>query len=85
LIFAPPYNRVSTRIDFPVNVNWGVAVDPKTGIFAVALQSGNKGYVEFFRHGSQAPCAMVSDPSGSYWPRDLYLTPKVGYLRSMWR
>jgi hypothetical protein len=65
LIFAPPYDRVSTRITFSVNVNWGVAVDPKTGVFAVALQSGNKGYVEFFRHGSQVPCATVSEPEGS--------------------
>jgi hypothetical protein len=62
LIFAPPYNRVSTRITFEVNVNWGVAVDPKTGIFAEALQNG---YVEFFRHGSQVPCATVSEPEGS--------------------
>lgn len=62
-IYAPPYNRRATVVSLAKEgYVRGVAVDWKTGVFAVGTQPAgfeSHSEVTFFRHGSTTPCATV--------------------------
>jgi hypothetical protein len=62
MIFDPPYHKIKTEITFKGYITDTVAVDPRTGVFAVALQKGSQFFVQFFKHGSVTSCAMVRTP-----------------------
>ncbi len=61
-VYAPPYTSQPTVIPTHVGFADGVAIDWKTGVFAVISNCNrpcNKANVLFFRHGSTRPCADV--------------------------
>lgn len=68
LIFAPPYDAPRTTIPFPHHVATSVAIDSKSGVFAVlanAAQMSDDPEVFFFRAGTTKPCAVVSFANGT--------------------
>lgn len=67
-IFAPPYNAPPLAISFAkLGYVAGVAVDQRTGVFAVDTISvqpqGGPSSVSFFEPGTVRPCAVVAGPA----------------------
>jgi hypothetical protein len=62
MILDPPYRKISAEIIFKGYITDTVAVDPRTGVFAVALQKGYQFFVQFFKRGSLTSCATVKTP-----------------------
>jgi len=89
LIFAPPYDTPTTRIFFPHHVADSIAIDGKTGVFAVlanAAEMSDDPEVVFFPAGSTKPCAVVVLANGTVLgggasfdaESDLFFTQYVG-------
>lgn len=63
-IYASPYDSRPAAITFK-GFTSGVAVDWKTGVFAVPTEPNCcYGSVEFFKHGATKPCAVVKKAPG---------------------
>src|SRR5579885_869778 len=71
LIFSPPYTAAPRKISVgPNRVADGVALDSKTGVFAILAAAANQYYnyqVLFFKDGTSTPCATVNFSVGSYF------------------
>jgi len=68
-IFSPPYSAPPQVVSVgPNHVAFGIALDQKTGVFAILAAPGNQYYssqVLFYLQGQSTPCATVKFPIGT--------------------